>query len=91
MREEMIQILNVTKDELIQIVKEGVKLELNRQKAIGQTTFNNSDEKYLSSHGRPTASEPCTLPPTTKTFTKSARPRCSSRTSKTLRCGGSTR
>ena len=48
MREEMIQILNVTKDELIQIVKEGVKLELNRQKAIGQTTFNNSDEKYLS-------------------------------------------
>ena len=48
MKEEMIQILNVTKDELIQIVKEGVKLELNRQKAIGQTTFNNSHEKYLS-------------------------------------------
>ena len=48
MKEQTIQILNVTKDELIQIVKEGVKLELNRQKAIGQTTFNNSDEKYLS-------------------------------------------
>ena len=48
MKEEIIQILNVTKDELIQIVKEGVKLELNRQKAIGQTTFNNSHEKYLS-------------------------------------------
>ena len=48
MKEEMIQILNKTKDELIQIVKEGVKLELNRQKAMGQTTFNNSDEKYLS-------------------------------------------
>ena len=48
MKEQTIQILNVTKDELIQIVKEGVKLELNRQKAIGQTTFNNSHEKYLS-------------------------------------------
>ena len=39
MKEQTIQILNVTKDELIQIVKEGVKLELNRQKAIGQTTL----------------------------------------------------
>jgi DNA-binding XRE family transcriptional regulator len=48
MKEEIIQILNVTRQELVEIVKEGVKLELNRQKAIGQTTFNNSHEKYLS-------------------------------------------
>ena len=48
MKEQMIQILNLNRDELIQIIKEGVKLELNRQKAIGQTTFNNSHEKYLS-------------------------------------------
>jgi DNA-binding transcriptional regulator YiaG len=40
--------LNVTRQELVDIIKEGVKLELNRQKAIGQTTFNNSHEKYLS-------------------------------------------
>jgi hypothetical protein len=48
MKEEIIQILNVTRQELVDIIKEGVKLELNRQKAIGQTTFNNSHEKYLS-------------------------------------------
>jgi len=48
MKEEIIQILNVTRQELVEIVKEGVKLELNRMKAIGQTTFNNSHEKYLS-------------------------------------------
>ena len=54
MKEQTIQILNVTKDELIQIVKEGVKLELNRQKAIGQTTFNNSDEKLRIAEKKPT-------------------------------------
>ena len=48
MSEQTIQILNVTRQELVEIVKEGVRLELNRQKAIGQTTFNNSHEKYLS-------------------------------------------
>jgi len=48
MNEQNIQILNVTRQELVEIVKEGVKLELNRQKAIGQTTFNVSHEKYLS-------------------------------------------
>ena len=48
MGEQTIQILNVTRQELLEIIKEGVKLELNRQKAIGQTTFNNSHEKYLS-------------------------------------------
>ena len=48
MNEQTIQILNVTRQELVDIIKEGVKLELNRQKAIGQTTFNNSHEKYLS-------------------------------------------
>jgi predicted DNA-binding protein YlxM (UPF0122 family) len=48
MKEEIIQILNVTRQELVDIIKEGVKLELNRQKAIGQTTFNVSHEKYLS-------------------------------------------
>jgi hypothetical protein len=29
MKEEMIQILNVTRQELLEIIKEGVKLELN--------------------------------------------------------------
>ena len=48
MGEQTIQILNITRQELLEIIKEGVKLELNRQKAIGQTTFNNSHEKYLS-------------------------------------------
>jgi isopropylmalate/homocitrate/citramalate synthase len=48
MGEQTIQILNMTRQELLEIIKEGVKLELNRQKAIGQTTFNNSHEKYLS-------------------------------------------
>ena len=48
MREDKINIIGLTKDELIQLIKEGVKLELNRQRAIGQTTFNNSLEKYLS-------------------------------------------
>ena len=48
MNEQTIQILNVTRQELLEIIKEGVKLELNRQKAIGQTTFNVSHEKYLS-------------------------------------------
>ena len=43
----MIQILNVTRQELVDIIKEGVKLELNRQKAIGQNTFNVSHIKYL--------------------------------------------
>jgi len=48
MSQQTIQILNITRQELVEIVKEGVKLELNRQKAIGQTTFNNLHEKYLS-------------------------------------------
>ena len=48
MKEEIIQILNVTRQELVDIIKEGVKLELNRQRSMGQTTFNNSHEKYLS-------------------------------------------
>lgn len=43
-----INIIGLTKDELIQLIKEGVKLELNRQRAMGQTTFNVSQEKYLS-------------------------------------------
>ena len=51
MGEQTIQILNMTRQELLEIIKEGVKLELNRQKAIGQTTFNNSHEKYLSRSG----------------------------------------
>jgi len=48
MGEQTIQILNVTRQELLEIIKEGVKLELNRQRAMGQTTFKVSDEKYLS-------------------------------------------
>ena len=48
MKEEIIQILNLTRQELVDIIKEGVKLELNRQRAIGQTNFKVSDEKYLS-------------------------------------------
>ena len=35
MKEEMIQILNVTRQELLEIIKEGVKLELNRQRSMG--------------------------------------------------------
>ena len=48
MREDNITIIGLTKDELIQLIKEGVKLELNRQRAMGQTTLKVSDEKYLS-------------------------------------------
>ena len=48
MREDKINIIGLTKDELIQLIKEGVKLELNRQRAIGQTIFNVSQEKFLS-------------------------------------------
>lgn len=48
MREDNITIIGLTKDELIQLIKEGVKLEINRQRAMGQTPFNVSNEKYLS-------------------------------------------
>lgn len=48
MREDKINIIGLTKDELIQLIKDGVKLELNRQRAIGQTIFNVSQEKFLS-------------------------------------------
>ena len=52
MKEEIIQILNITKDELIQIVKEGVKLELNRQRSMGKPlnrlTITGEDTEYLT-------------------------------------------
>jgi len=34
MKEEIIQILNLTRQELVDIIKEGVKLELNRQRSM---------------------------------------------------------
>jgi hypothetical protein len=52
MKEEIIQILNITKDELIQIVKEGVKLELNRQRSMGnplnRLSMTVEDTEYLT-------------------------------------------
>ena len=33
--EQTLQMLNVTKEELVAVVKEGVKLELNRQRSMG--------------------------------------------------------
>ncbi len=52
MKEEMIQILNVTKEELIQIVKEGVKLELNRQRSMGnplnRLSISGEDTQYIA-------------------------------------------
>jgi hypothetical protein len=52
MKEEIIQILTLTKEELIQIVKEGVKLELNRQRSIGnplnRLTISGEDTQYMT-------------------------------------------
>jgi len=51
MKEEMIQILNVTRQELVDIIKEGVKLELNRQRSIGnpliRLSISGEDTEYL--------------------------------------------
>jgi len=52
MGEQTIQILNLTKEELVAIVKEGVKLELNRQRSIGnplnRLTITGEDTEYLT-------------------------------------------
>jgi hypothetical protein len=52
MGEQTIQILNVTKDELVDIIKEGVKLELNRQRSIGnplkRLSITGEDTEYLT-------------------------------------------
>jgi len=52
MKEEIIQILNVTRQELVDIIKEGVKLELNRQRSIGNSlnrlSITGEDTEYLS-------------------------------------------
>ena len=52
MKEQMIQILSLTKDELIQIVKEGVKLELNRQRSMGnplsRLSLSGEDTQYMT-------------------------------------------
>ena len=52
MKEEIIQILNVTRQELVDIIKEGVKLELNRQRSIGnplnRLTITGEDTEYLT-------------------------------------------
>ncbi len=52
MKEEIIQILNVTRQELVDIIKEGVKLELNRQRSIGnplnRLSITGEDTEYLS-------------------------------------------
>ena len=48
----MIQILNVTRQELLEIIKEGVKLELNRQRSIGnplnRLSITGEDTEYLT-------------------------------------------
>jgi len=53
MNEQNIQILNITRQELVEIVKEGVKLELNRQRSMGTPlnglTISGEDTKYLTS------------------------------------------
>ena len=50
--EQTIQILNVTRQELVDIIKEGVKLELNRQRSIGnplnRLTITGEDTEYLT-------------------------------------------
>jgi hypothetical protein len=52
MKEEIIQILNVTRQELVDIIKEGVKLELNRQRSMGnplnRLSISGEDTEYLS-------------------------------------------
>ena len=52
MIEEIIQILNVTRQELVDIIKEGVKLELNRQRSIGnplnRLSITGEDTEYLT-------------------------------------------
>ncbi len=52
MKEEIIQILNVTRQELVDIIKEGVKLELNRQRSMGnplnRLTITGEDTEYLT-------------------------------------------
>jgi len=52
MGEQTIQILNVTRQELVDIIKEGVKLELNRQRSMGnplnRLTISDEDTKYIT-------------------------------------------
>jgi hypothetical protein len=52
MKEEIIQILNVTRQELVDIIKEGVKLELNRQRSMGnplnRLSISGEDTEYLT-------------------------------------------
>ncbi len=52
MNEQTIQILNVTRQELVDIIKEGVKLELNRQRSMGnplnRLTITGEDTEYLT-------------------------------------------
>ena len=52
MKEQIIQILSLTKEELIQIVKEGVKLELNRQRSMGnplnRLSISGEDTQYMT-------------------------------------------
>ncbi len=52
MKEEIIQILNVTRQELVDIIKEGVKLELNRHRSMGKPlnrlTITGEDTEYLT-------------------------------------------
>ena len=49
---EIMQILNVTRQELVDIIKEGVKLELNRQRSIGnplnRLSITGEDTEYLT-------------------------------------------
>ena len=49
---QTIQILNVTRQELVDIIKEGVKLELNRQRSIGnplnRLSITGEDTEYLT-------------------------------------------
>jgi excisionase family DNA binding protein len=46
------QILNVTRQELVDIIKEGVKLELNRQRSIGNPlnrfSISGEDTQYMT-------------------------------------------
>jgi excisionase family DNA binding protein len=46
------QILNVTRQELVDIIKEGVKLELNRQRSIGnplnRLSISGEDTQYMT-------------------------------------------
>ena len=52
MSEQTIQILNVTRQELVDIIKEGVKLELTRQRSIGnpqnRLSISDEDTEYLT-------------------------------------------